>query len=125
MSLAAGTPAPQTVWASLDEARRNAAYDNNAAVANSAALVEARNAASAAYRKAHSGSLDIPYAPGARTAFDLYPARRPARALSRLHPWRLLAPEFARALRRLWRRVGASLAGRSRCRAIRLRRKRA
>ena len=78
MSLAAGTPAPQTVWASLDEAQRNAAYDNNAAVANSAALVEARNAASAVYRKAHPGGLDIPYAPGARTAFDLYPARDPA-----------------------------------------------
>ena len=78
MSLAAGTPAPQTVWASLSEAQRNAAYDNNGAVANSAALVEARNAASAAYRKAHPGGLDIPYAPGARTAFDLYPARDPA-----------------------------------------------
>jgi arylformamidase len=78
VSLAAETPAPQTVWASLDQSARNAAYDNNAAVANSAALVEARNAASAAYRKAHPGGLDIPYAPGARTAFDLYPARDPA-----------------------------------------------
>ena len=78
MSLAAGTPAPQTVWASLSEAQRNGAYDNNAAVANSAALVEARNAASAIYRKAHPGGLDILYAPGARTAFDLYPARDPA-----------------------------------------------
>ncbi len=77
MSLAAETPAPQQVWASLDQARRDAAYDNNAAVANSAALIEARNAASAAYRKAHSGALDIPYAPGARTAFDLYPAADP------------------------------------------------
>jgi len=74
VSLAAETPAPQAVWASLDQARRNAAYDNNGAVANSAKLIEARNAASAAYRKAHSGSLDIPYAPGERTAFDLYPA---------------------------------------------------
>ena len=77
MSLAAETPAPQQVWASLDQARRDAAYDNNAAVANSAALIEARNAASASYRKAHSGALDIPYAPGARTAFDLYPAPDP------------------------------------------------
>jgi acetyl esterase/lipase len=78
VSLAAGTPAPQTVWASLDRAARDAAYDNNGAVANSAALVEARNAASALFRKAHPDSLDIPYAPGARTAFDLYPARDPA-----------------------------------------------
>ncbi len=53
MSLAAEASAPQQVWASLDQARRNAAYDNNAAVANSAALIEARNAASAKYREAH------------------------------------------------------------------------
>ncbi len=74
MSLAAEASAPQQVWASLDQARRNAAYDNNAVVANSAALIEARNAASAKYREAHPRGLDIPYRPGARTAFDLYPA---------------------------------------------------
>jgi arylformamidase len=74
VSLAAETPAPQAVWASLDEAQRNAAYDNNAAVAGSAALVQARNAASAKYREAHPAGLDIPYAPGARLGFDLYPA---------------------------------------------------
>jgi arylformamidase len=77
VSLAADSPAPQQVWASLDQAQRNAAYDNNAAVANSPALIEARNAASAAYRKAHPGGLDVAYAPGARTAFDLYPAPDP------------------------------------------------
>jgi acetyl esterase/lipase len=74
VSLAAESPAPQQVWASLDQARRNAAYDNVAAVANSAALIEARNAASAKYRAAHPRGLDIPYGPGARMAFDLYPA---------------------------------------------------
>jgi len=75
VSFAAETPAPQAVWASLDQGERNRAYDNNAAVANSPALIEARNAASSAYRKTHPGGLDIPYAPGERTAFDLYPAR--------------------------------------------------
>jgi arylformamidase len=74
VNLAADVPAPQAQWASLDQAQRNAAYDNNAAVAGSPALIEARNAASARYRQAHPGGLDIPYAPGARTAFDLYPA---------------------------------------------------
>jgi len=74
VSHAAEAPAPQAVWDSLAEAQRNAAYDNNAAVAGSAALVQARNAASAKYRQAHSGGLDIPYAPGARLGFDLYPA---------------------------------------------------
>jgi arylformamidase len=77
VSLAADTPAPQAIWATLDQAQRNAAYDNNAAVANSASLIEARNAASATYRTAHPGALDIPYAPRARTAFDLYPAPDP------------------------------------------------
>ena len=68
-------PAPQQVWGARSTRRdRNAAYDNNAAVANSAALIEARNAASAKYRRAHPHGLDIPYAPDARTAFDLYPA---------------------------------------------------
>jgi arylformamidase len=74
VNIAPAAPAPQAQWASLDQAQRNAAYDNNAAVAGSAALVQARNAASAKYREAHPGGLDIPYAPGARLAFDLYPA---------------------------------------------------
>jgi acetyl esterase/lipase len=77
VSLADDTSAPQQLWASIDQRERDAAYDNNAAVADSAALIEARNAASAAYRKAHPSGLDIPYAPGARTAFDLYPAPNP------------------------------------------------
>ena len=78
MSLAAESPAPQQIWASLNQRQRDAAYDNNAAVADSAALIEARNAASASYRKAHPGGLDVPYASGARTAFDLYPAPDPS-----------------------------------------------
>ena len=61
MSLVAEARAPQQIWASLNQGERNAAYDNNAAVADSAALIEARNAASAAYRKAHSGNLDVAY----------------------------------------------------------------
>jgi arylformamidase len=77
VSLAAESPAPQQMWASLDKVERNAAYDNNAAVANSAALIEARNTASAKYRQAHPGGLDIPYGPGERRAFDLYPASDP------------------------------------------------
>ncbi|WP_336489430.1 alpha/beta hydrolase [Methylobacterium nigriterrae] len=72
------TPAdPRRGWDGLDQAQRDAAYDNNAAVADSARQVEARNAASAAYRAAHAGALDIPYAGAARTAFDLFPAADP------------------------------------------------
>lgn len=71
-------PDPRIGWDTLDQAARDAAYDNNAAVPDSAAQAAARNAASAAYRAAHAGALDIPYADADRTAFDLYPAKDPA-----------------------------------------------
>ena len=61
-------------WSTLSQAQRDAAYNNNAAVADSAALIERRNAASLAFRSAHRGGLDAPYGPGARQRFDLYPA---------------------------------------------------
>ena len=68
---------PRDEWASLDDARRDAAYDNNAAFADSATWIERRNQASAAYRSAHPRGLDVPYAASERTAFDLYPAYDP------------------------------------------------
>ena len=73
------TPAdPRRVWDRLDHAARGACFDNNASVADSAAQIAARNAASADYRATHAGSLDIRYGQGARQAFDLYPAADPA-----------------------------------------------
>jgi arylformamidase len=70
------TPAdPRRRWADLDQAGRDACYDNTRAVADSARQVEARDQASAAYRAAHPAGLDIAYGPGARNALDLYPAR--------------------------------------------------
>jgi arylformamidase len=70
------TPAdPRRRWADLDQAGRDACYDNTRAVADSARQVEARDEASAAYRAAHLAGLDIAYGPGARNALDLYPAR--------------------------------------------------
>jgi acetyl esterase/lipase len=64
-------------WASATSDQRDAAYDNTRAVADSAALIAARNAASAAFRAAHAGHLDLPYAPGERTRWDLFPAAEP------------------------------------------------
>jgi arylformamidase len=61
-------------WATLGQAARDAAYNNNLAVANSAALVERRNAASAAFRAAHPAGLDVPYGPAPRQRFDLFAA---------------------------------------------------
>ena len=64
-------------WATLTKAQRGAAYDNNTAVANSAQLIERRNAAAEAYRSAHAGHLDVPYGPSPRHRWDLFPASEP------------------------------------------------
>lgn len=68
---------PRHSWALLTQAERDAAYDNNAAVANSAALVDERNRLSAIFRDRAGAKLDLPYAPGERTKWDLYPAADP------------------------------------------------
>ncbi len=62
----------------MTQAERDAAYNNIAAVPDSAALTAARIAGSAAYRAAHPGHLDLPYGPGERTKWDLFPAADPA-----------------------------------------------
>jgi arylformamidase len=65
---------PRSNWSALSQAERDAVYDNNKAVANSPALIAARNEASARLRAAHAAALDIPYADRERTRIDLYPA---------------------------------------------------
>lgn len=64
-------------WDKMSAAERSAAYDNNGAVADSAALIAERNSASKAFRAAHSAHLDVPYGARERQKFDLYPARDP------------------------------------------------
>jgi acetyl esterase/lipase len=66
---------PASRWALLNQAERDAAYNNSAAVVNSADLVKARNDASAAYRAAHPDALDLAYGPSAREAWDIYPGK--------------------------------------------------
>ena len=66
---------PRLHWHTLSQAERDAAYDNNKAVANSPALIAARNELSAKLREAHSAALDIPYGRRERTKIDLYPAQ--------------------------------------------------
>src|SRR6202011_5904026 len=65
-------------WATLSQAARDAAYNNNLAVANSAELIERRNAASAVFRKQHPAGLDVPYGPAPRQRFDLFAANNAA-----------------------------------------------
>lgn len=65
---------PRLDWAALSQAERNAAYDNNAAVKDSAALISERNEASKALRASHGSFLDVPYGDRERTRIDIYPA---------------------------------------------------
>jgi len=65
---------PRLNWAALSQAERDAAYDNNAAVKNSAALIAERNQASEMLRASRHAFLDVPYGDRDRTKIDLYPA---------------------------------------------------
>jgi acetyl esterase/lipase len=77
---------PRLNWTALSQAERDAAYDNNAAVKNSAALIAERNAASETLRASRRSFLDIPYGDRERTKIDLYPAAdRAAPCLVFLH----------------------------------------
>ena len=64
-------------WGQLTRAERDAAYNNSAAVENSPALNDARVAASAQFRAAEKGVLDLAYGPGERQKWDLFPAADP------------------------------------------------
>ena len=65
---------PRLNWDALSQTERDAAYDNNAAVKNSAVLIAERNEASAALRASRKSFLDVPYGDRERTKIDLYPA---------------------------------------------------
>ena len=69
-----GTLDPRLNWAALSQAERDAAYDNNAAVKNSAALIAERNQMSETLRASRKSFLDVPYGDRERTKIDLYPA---------------------------------------------------
>lgn len=63
-------------WAHLDLSARTAAYDNNAAVAESAELIRRRDERAAAYRMRDDAHLDIRYGSSERRAWDLFPGAR-------------------------------------------------
>lgn len=68
-------PANLANWLGLSQEDRDRAYNNNAAVADSAALNEERIAAAAAYRALPGAILDVPYGPAERMRWDLFPAK--------------------------------------------------
>ena len=107
-----GSLDPRLNWATLSQAERDAAYDNNSAVNNSAALIAERNQASEALRASRNSFLDIPYGDRERTKIDLYPADRQSGPLPSLPARRLLAAQFARRICHAGRRRrGAWLVG--------------
>jgi arylformamidase len=61
-------------WGAMSRAERDAAYNNSAAVANSADYAVRWLADSVAFRAAHAKTMDIAYAPKERTKWDLFPA---------------------------------------------------
>jgi arylformamidase len=69
---------PGARWAFLNQAQRDAAYNNAAAVPNSAALIAARNEASSAYRAAQPRMHDAAYGTRPRERWDLYPGDNPS-----------------------------------------------
>jgi arylformamidase len=58
----------------MDRAALDAAYDNSAAVKDSAAWLDAWRGRSAQVRQGRGARLDVPYADGERTKFDYFPA---------------------------------------------------
>lgn len=64
-------------WAAAGQAERDAAYNNGAAVPDSAQWTAARDAAAAAFRAAHAGHLDLRFGDTEREAWDLFPGRDP------------------------------------------------
>ena len=64
-------------WGRMTREARDAAYNNTAAVADSAVLSSAREVASAAFRAAHPMHLDQPYGPRERNRWDLFPTADP------------------------------------------------
>lgn len=85
MSAPIAASAPQLVWDTLSQTERDAAYNNNAAVPDSAAWVAARDVAAAAYRLDHPAGLDMAYGPGARQKLDLFAGTPGAPCLVFLH----------------------------------------
>jgi arylformamidase len=78
-------PGPDN-WATLNRAQRDSAYNNSAAVADSAKIVDGWTQDSAKLRERFASSVDIPYGPKPRNKWDLFPASdRSAPCLVHIH----------------------------------------
>jgi len=61
----------------MTRAERDAAYNNGAAVGDSAEIIERWIAASATFRSQRPQHIDLPYGPGERNKWDLFPGDDP------------------------------------------------
>ena len=68
------SPDPRSNWATLSQSKRDAAYDNTAAVKNSATLIAERDKLSATLRANRKSFLNVPYGDRERMKIDIYPA---------------------------------------------------
>jgi arylformamidase len=66
-----------STWTAMTQTERDAAYNNGTAVAGSAQIVEGWIAASDAFRARRPGHVDLPYGPGERNKWDLFPSQDP------------------------------------------------
>jgi len=64
-------------WGTMSGAERDAAYNNTAAVPESAELLAGWRTESEAFRAAHAEHLDLRYGPRERNTWDLFPAADP------------------------------------------------
>src|SRR6185436_12151213 len=64
-------------WGTMTRAERDAAYNNGAAVGDSAEIIERWIAASATFRSQRPQHIDLPYGPGERNKWDLFPGADP------------------------------------------------
>ena len=84
-----------TLYRGMDRAALDAAYDNTAAVANSAALLADFDARSAQLRAARPQHLDLRYGPAERNRIDYFAADAPGPILVFIHGgyWQMRAKE--------------------------------
>lgn len=79
----------------MDRAALDAAYNNSAAVPDSAALMVQFRERSDRLRSSHGAHLDLPYGPGARNRIDYFAAGKPGPVLVFIHGgyWQMRAKE--------------------------------
>jgi arylformamidase len=84
------------LYRGMDRAALDAAYNNSAAVKNSAQIVADWQARSARFRAAHPDGLDLRYGPAERNRIDLFESRHNAPLLVFIHGgyWQMRAKEL-------------------------------